>query len=99
MTIEGQVVKSKPAEVSEDMVGKWGKATFSAKRRIVKKASLEVLKNAPSSPHVEKGQKLQGKIIFADDSYWLRPDMTNNVIRLGHGDEFYDPSTGKYYFF
>lgn len=85
MTIEGRIVKDKSAEISKDIVGKRGEATFSAKRRVIDSPSIAKLKEAPSFPHVTPGIPYWGEIVYQDDSYWLKYGE-QKYVRLGHGD-------------
>lgn len=52
--------------------GDFVKVIWSKNHRIVKEPRLDVLKDAPPSPHVEAGTSTEGRILENNDGFWLQ---------------------------
>ena len=59
-------------DVYEPEEGELITVVFNKKSRIVNKPSLEILRDAPSSPHLEANLSYEGYYYKTDEGQWLR---------------------------
>jgi len=85
--------ESSSAYVSDEREYKDGdfvEVIWSKNHRIVKEPWLDILKDAPSSPHVKAGTSTRGYILENDDGFWLgvfdRKTFSHSFIWLSKAD-------------